>query len=178
MEIYQEKEIKYGFVILCPDHSISMVKTTVFSIQSKYENASCICVVDNQATKEDVALIKEICPVYKGGSTVTSLINVGMRHSPTEWAFLVFAGTTVRSKMNQKYSFFMNSEKDVVYPVANNKNNFIDATLNGLLINKKFFKEVGEFEEEGSLEEIKCEWACRAMAHECKFKSIVGAKLC
>jgi len=176
--LYQPKNIKYGFVILCPDHSISMLKTTAYSIQSKYQDIPYICVVDSSATTQDVSEMKKICPTYKGTSTVTSLINVGIRHAPAEWNFLVFAGTTVRQKMNEKYAFFMESEKDVMFPISDNKTNFIDATLNGLLMNKKFFKEVGELGNDGELIDIKCDWACRAMIHGVKFKSIIGAKLC
>ena len=178
MKLYQEKTIKYGFVILCPDHSISMLKTTAYSIQSKYKDIPYICVVDNSASTEQVAEMKKICPTYKGISTVTSLINVGMRHALSEWNFLVFAGTTVRHKMNEKYAFFMNSEKDIMFPISDNKTNFIDATLNGLLIHKQFFRQVGELENDGELLDIKCEWACRAMSHGAKFKSLIGAKLC
>ena len=80
--------------------------------------------------------------------------------------------------MNEKFSFYIGSEKDILFPVANRKYNFIDGTLNGLFINKKTFKEVGEMNDEGSLEFVKAEWAMSAIEYGCKFKAIIGSKMC
>ena len=122
--------------------------------------------------------MKKICPVYKGKDTISSLINVAMRHSTGDWVFLLFAGTVARQKLDEKFSFYISSEKDILYPVANGKFNFIDATLNGLFMNRKTFKEIGEFNEEGHLEMVKAEWAMSAIECGCKFKAILGSKMC
>lgn len=122
--------------------------------------------------------MKEVCPTYKGKSTMTSLINVGMRHSTADWVFVVFSGITVRWQMDQKFSYFINSEKDILYPIVDRKYNFLEATLNGLFVNRKVFKEIGEFEEEGELEFVKMIWAEKAMAKGCRFKAVIGTKLC
>ena len=101
-----------------------------------------------------------------------------LRHATGEWVFTIFAGTTLRPKLDQKFGFFVASDKDVIYPVANGKFNFLEATLNGLFINKKFYKEVGEMQDDGPLEMVKAEWAMAAMDKGCKFKAVVGSKMC
>ena len=47
-----------------------------------------------------------------------------------------------------------------------------------LLIDRKTFKEIGEFNEEGHLEMVKAEWAMSAIECGCKFKAILGSKMC
>lgn len=178
MKNFALKTLKYCFVILAPEHSKNLINITYNSINYHYPDSSSITVIDSKATKEETAEIKEICPVYKGKDTITSLINVGMRHAPSDWVFLIFSGTIVRQRLNEKFSFYIGSEKDILFPVANRKYNFIDGTLNGLFINKKTFKEVGEMNDEGSLEFVKAEWAMSAIEYGCKFKAIIGSKMC
>lgn len=178
MKLYKPKQLKYGFSILCPNYSQSLLKSTVNSLKEFHPEAPFIAVTDSLATADDLLEIKKTCPVYKGKSTISSLLNVGMRHCNSEWVFSVFAGTTVKENINKKFSFFVSSEKDVLFPIANRKMNFVDGTLNGLFINRRFFKEVGDFEDEGELDIIKLIWADKAMCLGCRFKAIVGAKLC
>lgn len=178
MNNLRPKQLKYSFLIICPDHSLNLLKTTVSSIKNHYPNLPYIAVVDEDTTKEDVAEMKKNCPIYKGKNTITSLINVGMRHSPSDWVFMIFAGSNVRPKLDEKFSFYTTNDKDVLFPIANNKYNFIEATLNGLCINKKTFKEVGELSEDGKLEMIKAEWASNAIDYGCRFKAIIGSKMC
>lgn len=165
-------------MIISQDNSLSLLKTTVNSIKSRYEDQQYICVASGNATTDDVAAMKQICPTYKGKSTITSLINVGLRHAPTDWAFIIFAGSMIPQKLNDKFSFFINSEKDILFPVVQGKTNFIDGTWNGLLLNKKTFREVGEFDDSGELFQVKCEWAAKALENGCKFKGIIGIKVC
>lgn len=178
MKLYQRKQLKICFSILCPDNSKSLLQNTVNSIKSRYPSVPFYAVCDNQATSEDIAVLKKICPIFKGKSTISSLINVGMRHATADWVFTIMAGTYMNWLMDEKFGFYIESERDVVYPISNGKTNFIEATLNGLLINKKTFQEVGDFIEDGELEHIKSEWALKAIDHGCKFKAIMGAKLC
>lgn len=178
MTIFSNKDLKVCFVILSPDCAVNLIKNTASSIKYHYPKLSFITVTESSAIKEDIAEIKKICPVYKGNETISSLINVGMRHSPAEWVFLVIAGTNVRPNLDSKFSFYVANEKDILYPVANYKYNFIDATLNGLFINRKTFREVGEMQESGSLDMVKLAWAAEAVEYGCKFKAIVGSKMC
>lgn len=178
MEIYKIKKIKYSFAILATEHSLNLIKDTANSIKFHYPEASIITVVDGSATTEEIQEIKKICPTYKGKDTISSLINVGMRHASGDWVFLVFAGSIVRQKLDEKFSFYISSEKDILYPVANRKYDFVEATMNGLFMNKKTFKEVGEFIDGDPLDVVKAEWAMAAVNHGCKFKAILGSKMC
>jgi hypothetical protein len=178
LHCYTKKDIKISFAIICPDNSLSLLRTTVGSISQKYQNVPFICVTSNSANADEIASMKKMCPTYKGKSTITSLINVAYRHAPTEWLILIFAGTAVQGRLDEKFGFFIGSEKDILYPIANNKTNFIDATLNGLMINKKLFKDIGPFLEDDELEFVKSEWACRAIENGCKFKAVIGCKMC
>ena len=178
LKLYQNKEIKTSFVIICHDNSLSLLSGTANSIKSRYYDNPFICVANGSANAEEIANIKKICPAYKGKDTLTSLINVGMRHAPTEWVFIVFAGSNIPQKLDSKFSFYISSIYDVLFPIVQGKFNFIDATWNGMMLNKKAFKEIGAFEETGDLLDIKCDWALRATEKGCKFKGIMGVKVC
>ena len=178
LKTFTEKNLKSCFVILAPEHAVNLIKDTANSIKYHYPDLPFITVVDSSATKEDIAAIRSFSPVYKANETISSLINVGMRHASHDWVFLIFAGTNVRPKLDSKFAFYINSEKDILYPVAENKFNFVDATLNGLYINKKNFREIGEFDESGDLNAIKLVWAAEAVEKGCKFKAILGSKMC
>lgn len=172
------KNLDFGFVILCPEHAVNLVRITANSIKLRYPDWRYICVVDSSATPEDMKDLREICPAYKGKETFSSLINAGMKHAPSEWNFIVMAGTTVRDRMNYKFSYFIDSEKDILFPIADGKYTFVDGTINGLLINKKTYKEVGDMVDTGPLEVCKLMWALTAIEKGCKFKAIAGTKLC
>lgn len=178
MKMYSHKSLKCGFVILCPEHTIGLLKTTANSIKVRYPELPLIFATDDTATAADMKEMKEICPTYKGKATFSSLINVGMRHAPAEWNFIVCAGATLRWKMDERFAYFVDSEKDILFPIAENKTNFVDATLNGLFINKKTWKEVGEMADVGTFEAIKLMWAIEAIDKGVKFKAIAGSKIC
>lgn len=178
MNDFSNKDLKVCFAILSPECSLNLIRDTVNSIKYHYPKLSFISVTDSSATKEDLSEIKKICPVYKGNDTISSLINVAMRHSTSDWVFLIMSGTNVRPKLDTKFSFYISTDKDILYPVADYKYNFIDATLNGLFINRKTFKEIGDMQESGPLDIVKTIWAAEALHHGCKFKAIVGSKMC
>jgi hypothetical protein len=97
-------------VILAPENALNMIKVTINSINYHYPNISHICVTDSSASKEEILEIKKHCPTYKGKETITSLINVGMRHAPLDWVFLIFAGIRPKkvsklAKYGPKYVF-------------------------------------------------------------------------
>lgn len=176
--MYSYKNLECGFVILCPEHNVSLLKCTMKSIKCRYPNLSAICVTDNSATSTDIKEMKEICTTFKGKSTFSSLINTGMKNAPAEWNFILCAGVTVDWKMDDRFSYFVENEKDILFPIVDKKTNFVDATLNGLFINKKTWKEVGNMDNEGTLEEIKILWATKAIEKGVKFKAIAGSKIC
>ena len=176
--MYTHKNLKCGFVILCPEHKVGLLKSTVKSIQCRYLDCPIVCVTDDSATALDMKEMKDICVTFKAKSTFTSLINKGMKHTKGEWNFIVLAGSTVSWDMNGQYSYFIDNEKDILFPIVNRKTNFVDATFNGLFINKKTWKEVGEMENEGTIEEIKILWATKAIEKGVRFKAIAGSKIC
>ena len=177
-KMYTYKNLKCGFVVLCPEHNINLLKCTANSIKYRYPDFPMICVTDKSATLNDIKEMKTICETHKGKSTFSSLINTGMKYAPSEWNFILCAGVTVNWKMNERFSYFTESEKDIIFPIVEKKANFVDATLNGLFINKKTWKEVGEMENEGTFEEIKLMWALKAINKGVKFKAIAGSKVC
>ena len=178
MKLYSHKDLNCGFVILCPEHGVSLLKSSVNSIKSRYPNSTIVCATDNSATADELKEMKLLCPTYKGKNTYSSLINVGMRHATADWNFILMAGVTVRWKLDGKFSYFIESEKDVLFPIFDNKTNFIDATLNGLFINKNTWKEVGEMDEKGEFDHVKAFWAYRAIMCGVKFKAIAGTRMC
>lgn len=176
--MYSHKDLKCGFVILCPEHTVGLLKSTMNSIQCRYPNLPAICVTDNSANNSDIKEMKAICPTFKGKSTFSSLINIGMKNAPAEWNFIICAGVTVNWKMDERFAYFTESEKDILFPIVEKKYNFVDATLNGLFINKKTWKEVGDMDNEGTFEQIKTLWGIRAIEKGVIFKAIAGAKVC
>lgn len=176
--MYSHKNLKCGFVILCPEHAIALLKATAKSIRSLYEGFPFICVTDSSANEADMAEMKTICPTYKAKDTITSLINTGMKFAPSDWNFLICAGTTLRQNLHTRYSFFIESEKDILFPIADKKTDFVDGTLNGLFINKKTWNEVGEMASVGPLEVVKLMWALEAVEKGVKFKALANMKLC
>lgn len=176
--MYSHKNFKCGFVILCPEHTVGLLKCTVNSIKGRYPDLPMVCATDDSATAEDLKEMKAICPTYKGKNTFSSLINVGMRHSTADWSFLVIAGATVNKKMDERFPYFVESEKDILFPIVDRKVYFVDATLNGLFINKNTWREVGDMGNEGTFEEIKILWALKAIDKGVRFRAIVGSKIC
>jgi hypothetical protein len=178
MKLYVKKKLDYGFIILCHDNNIGLLKSTANSIKRRYEGVPYICITEKDAKTIDIKSMKDVCPTFKGKSTFSSLINSGMKNTKAEWNFIVFAGTTVRSRMDEKFFLFINSKKDVLFPIADNKTDFVSGTLNGLLLNKETFKEIGDIEENGSLDYVKTMWACEAIQKGCNFKAIANTKIC
>lgn len=178
MKIYTHKDINCGFIVLCPEHKTTLLQATVSSIKSRYPNSPVTCITDDSASDEDMLNLKKICNCYRGKNTFSSLINYGMRYAKADWNFIICAGAIVRPRMDIKFSYFIESEKDVLYPISDNKIHFVDATLNGLLLNKNMWREVGEMADEGDFEYVKTLWALSAIQKQVKFKAIANSKIC
>lgn len=178
MKMYEYKQLNIGFLILCPEHNINLLRSTANSIKNRYPKAPLLCVTDVTANKEDLKEMKVICETIKGKNTFSSLINLGMKKTKAEWTFIVCAGAVVKWKMDERFSYFLESEKDILFPIADNKANFVDATLNGLFINKKTWEDVGEMDDEGDIEWVKLLWGLKALEKGVKFKAIAGSKIC
>lgn len=160
-----------------PESNPSLLKSTVNSIRFKYDSP-VVSITEKSVKSQSFKEMNAVCPTCKGGSTYTSLINAGLKHPPAEWNIIVIAGTYVRCRLAQKYSMFVENEKDIIYPVVEGKYNFVDATINGLMIHKDCLKEVGKMAEVGAFEVCKLMWALDAIEKGYKFKAILGVKLC
>ena len=177
MRVYKQKEIKCGFIVLSPDQNVGLLKSTVNSIKTHYDSP-IVTIVSKSATDKTIKEMELICPTFQGKSTYSSLMNLGMEKTTENWNFFVFSGSIIRKKMDIKFASFIESEKDILFPIANNKIYFNNATINGLLVHKKTWKEVGEMEEIGSLEYIKTIWANKAIEKGVQFKALTGCKIC
>jgi hypothetical protein len=176
-KLYTYKPLSFGFIVLCADNNPNRVKATVQHLRNNYAYPS-VAVVCEDTHKDDIAMLKKVCPTHTGGKTITSLINAGMKKPPADWNFIIIGGSYVQANLDKKFSFFIEKYTDILYPIADYKYNFVDATLNGLLLHKDMWKEVGDMGDANPLEICKLLWAMQAMDKKCKFKAIIGTKIC
>jgi hypothetical protein len=185
---FKHKELSFGFVIILPEFNPGALQGTMRSIRNYYpKDFPVICTTGKQTTAAELKEIKEYCPAYRGKDTFTSLINTGMKKGNKDWNIIIMAGAIVRQKLNQRYAYWIESEKDVLYPivVGYNRdgypikicNEFYDATLNGLCIHQKTFKSVGDLSDD-AFEWSKKIWAIDAAKQGVQFKAILGIKMC
>ena len=127
--------------------------------------------------------MKEVCPVHKGKDTITSLVNVGMKKLKHEWGLLMFGGSRVQPYVERKLKF-AESPSDVLFPVVEKRYDFVSSSFNGVMINTKFFQEVGDFPEctmikEGmnDFEMAKLFWCMAAIEKKATFKGIIGLRI-
>jgi hypothetical protein len=172
-KLYEFKPYNYGFVVLCPNCNIGHLKNTISSIELYYPQNKMVVVLPDSCKKENLS-----AKTLSGGSTVSSLINAGMKSAPCkEWNFIIVTSGWMKHKIDIKYSYFIESETDVLYPVLSKVNNFIDADINGMLIHKKTFDAIGEFPDTNSIRNSKLIWANKALQQGSKFKGIIGARI-
>jgi hypothetical protein len=176
---------EFGFVILCPDRNLGGLKNTVASIKSFFPETSYLCTVGDDVQKGELAEFIGVCNTLVGGNTITSLMNVGMKHSDAEWNILVFAGSWLRVNLINKAKQFIKSDRDVLFPVVDWKTNFVDGSMNGIFLHRKMFEDAGEFpagamQKAGvsDMEMAKLFWAAQAIEKGAIFKGIVGMRVC
>lgn len=177
----------FGFVVLSPDHNVGRLRTTINSIKSRHIQRSVICITGSDATEEDIIEMNELCPTFKAGNTITSLINMGMKKGCAEWNVFITEGTYVPLMIEHKLFRYATSKKDILYPILANYDHsmrpvkifseFHECTLNGLTIHAEAFNEVGDFSN-NPLDISKLFWAINAIEKGCRFKGVLGVKLC
>lgn len=180
-------QIKMGFIILSSEASTARVKSTYNSIMNNLDGCSAICVVPKKTKKENILELEKICPVFKGKDTFTSLINSGCSNGSEDWNTTLVEGVVVRKSIQKLYTSFCKSEKEVLFSVNFIKDllgkpikifdNFYECSLNGIMMHKNAFKEIGSFEEYESLEKSKLLWAANAIDKGYRFKGIVGCHM-
>jgi len=180
-----------GYIIINPEKNLTKLKVSVLSIRNSHTvgEPEIIHILPKDVSMADMKKFKESWPpTHKGGDTITSLINAGFDKIKSTWGMVVFAGANFKGRIQLKYSMFVDSEKDVLYPLVAGKYNFVDATTNGLTMRKKFFQEIGNFPENymwklveeneevitNSFDVCKLLWSFNAINKEAKFKAVIG----
>jgi hypothetical protein len=178
------KNHDFGFVILCPSLDDKPLRNTVTSIKKMYPKSPIICAVGNNVDAARLNELSEICETIQGNDTITSLINVGLKNSKSIWNVIVFSGCWVRPSIHRQFSCFVKDEKDILFQVVDGHINFVDGSMNGIIINKNTFAEVGDFPESKlnklgfkEMELLKLMWSVGAIAKGCRFKGIMGMKV-
>lgn len=173
--LYKPKSLKVGFIILCPNLNIGHLKNTISSTEVHFPEAKVVVVLPDNCKKEDLTSTSK--KAYKGGKTTASMINIGMKHAPcNEWNIILLSKGWFTNRIDIKYSYFVESEKDILFPIVNRNLTIADADINGLMIHKKTFEDIGDFPDINSLELSKVFWASKALIKGYKFKGVVGAK--
>jgi len=175
-------------VILSPDRDIGRIKTTINSIKrNDDENAPCVVACAKDTTVAELKEMKEVCPnSHRGKDTITSLINKGMQKGHKGWNLIMVEGTVLRRGIMCKYARFVESEKDILFPivmdydregnVVDTHANFVDSSINGLFMHYDTFKAVKPFGD-NPLEIERVLWATDAREKGCQFKAVLGTKL-
>jgi hypothetical protein len=168
--LYVSKSIDMEICIICIDGDFSKIRKTQKSSCFLTKDYKVIGVIPENREAEPSEI-----KIYKGGLCVTSLIDVALKNVKSEWAFIVFAGSVIKKKIDLKLSQYVENERDVLFPVVNRIHDFVRGSMNGILINKAFYDKVGEFGSGNDLQDTKILWADRALQNGVKFKAIVGA---
>lgn len=173
-----------GFVILCPNRNIGGLYNTLWTINHHSYNREAICVVGNDTTAEEMKEFRGHCPTYKGKDTITSLINTGIKRSKHDWAFFLFAGSRLQQFTERQVAAFVEKDSDIIHPVVDKRTAFYETSLNGVTINCKFFKEVGNFPTQkiqkynlNDFEFAKLMWGMDAIEHGATFKGVLGLRI-
>jgi len=163
------------------------LRSTCQSVARIYgKDVPVTCAAPASMTKsQQVDMVNCVGTVIKGGNTYTSLLNTGLVKAKTAWVTVVFAGTWVNANV-MRYFSFVQDEKDILYPVVERRTGFVDATLNGVTLNTKVFKDMGGIPEQPMLQDVtrqvcssefelvKLGWWFRATDFGCRFKAVFG----
>lgn len=147
-----------GFVVLCPNSSIGQLKKTTESIKTHYNKEMVVVVPDEKVV----------------GDSINAMINKGVQSLKADWALIFIAQGRIRSGIDVKYSYFVDSDKDILFPVVNKHMNFVDAGMNGCFLRRDAFLDIGNIKEGPN---GKLLWTFSALEKGYKFKGIIGAKL-
>ena len=184
----EEFRSSLGFVVISPEPNIARLKDTVRSIRSAFgPDARISCSISKDIKKEQLDEYKEVCNSFRGGETIMSLINSGMKKSSeADWRLLVMEGARIPSGLEVRYTKWIDNDRDVLFPIVMTHDRegrpstilatFEDSTLNGLLIHDALFKEVGKFSDNPICVSKKF-WGLDAEEKGARFKAILGVKI-
>ena len=168
--LYCEKDLDITVIIISVDGDYSKIEKIYNSTNFLSKNYKSIALIPDGRSIEPCS-----CKVYTGGNCITSLIDFGIEKADSEWAYCVFSGSVIKKSIDKKLGKYVETEKDVLFPVVNRIWNFIDGSMNGILINKNFYQSVGKFGSGNTLQNTKLMWAERALEKGVQFKAIVNA---
>lgn len=180
--------MKINFLIISPEPNIGRLKGTVRSIRNNYgQSSEMVCCVEKGISKESLKEMKEVCETHRGGLTVTSLINKGMEKASDGWNMIVTEGSCIPRGLKRVYGLWARSNRDVLYGVgmthgrdgspAELATSFLDCSLNGIMMRKEFFLEVGKLSD-NPMEVSRCFWILDALEKGAVFKGVLGARIC
>ena len=175
---------KFGFIVLAPQPNLALIKTSLNNALRYSDNVKVVIPIHTDV--RIIRAVKELVPmVGVGGNTITSLINEGFKDA-NGWQITTMAGSPLAAGLVRKLDLFIQEDNDIVYSVVSDidrngnilslNNTFYTCSLNGVCINAKTFKRIGNMREEGELQHVRMEWAAWALAAGCKFKGIVGLR--
>jgi hypothetical protein len=168
--MFHAKDLEMEVVIISPMGNEKEETITANTVENLVKNYDFFVIAPKNPDKKQYKYT-----TFFGENSIASLCNEGIRRCRKDWAYIVFAGSKIRKYVDVKLSRYAESEKDVIFPVVDRKWNFIDATTNGLLINKNFYMDVGNFKDVNDFKLTKLEWADKAIAKGAKFKAIVNS---
>lgn len=166
--------IDFGFIVLCPTRDIPALRNSVRRIDFFHPQAGCLAVKPDETNRSETKEMRSICEVVSGKDTYTSLINSGLLAAKKEWNFIVMAGAVVSPFFYRKYMCFLENKKDILFPIVDYQYNFVDGSINGLLLHKDAITEIGQMPEIVGWEEAKIMWAIKAIEEDYKFKAVLG----
>ena len=172
---YQAKDLDLCVAIISLNSNANEIKKTHKRIEFLSKNYPSIVVVPENSNLDITEINISDTPLFKGGTCITSMFDIAIENSLCPWVYLIFAGTTILQKIDVKLSRYIESENDVLFPVVDRIWNFIDGSINGILINQNFHAAVGNFGSGNPLKVTKLNWAERALEKGVNFKAIVGA---
>lgn len=176
--LYKYKPLKFGFIVLCPNLNLGHLTNTISSININFPEAKTVIILPSNCKKEDLDTASSFKKSYKGGKTIAAMINAGMTHTLcNEWNFILFSKGWVRNRIDIKYSYFVENEQDILFPIINRNLTFAYSDMNGLFIHKKSFQDIGDFPDMDPLDSSKIIWASNAIQKGYRFKGIIGGKV-
>ena len=168
-----KNKAEYGFVILCPNVNVRHLENTVESIKTYYAESKTLVVLAGKCDLKSTTKVRNLSQLVVAEENLIGMLNKGLELSICgEWNVVIRNLRWINSNLEKKFFTFMESDKDIFFPITRKNWNFSKFDLNGLLLHKKTFSDVGEFPPADSLEESKLLWAGKAMEKGYKLKGI------
>lgn len=172
MKLYTHKPLPMGFLVLCVHHRLDRLTSTLGSLLHNYAGYPVTCVVSRDSPIEMEGLGVKVVQTEPG---LANLLNAGLAlRATTPWTMVVRTGTWLPPLLDRRYSFYVESERDVLYPVRH-RALFDQSALHGLLVPSDIHAKVGDFAGDGVLEKL--DWQGRACQSGYRFKGLFGIRV-